>query len=231
MPAPVSAVGGAEALGARRGRRGRGVEDGSRRGRRRLCRRRDDDRRGRRLRSTAWPTGSPTGVADGLARRRAGWSGGAAEHRAEVQERRSHQLLELVRGGGVAGHVHDDVLAALDQDLGLADTGRVDTLGDDAARHVELVLVRRLAVDGLRRHRQANAALQVEAELGLGLVVAGHEDERVEHDNDDAQDGKVSAGLQLSGGCGHVCFRLSDRSSRRGGIDRGEAPAISPAPR
>ncbi|MCO5556192.1 hypothetical protein L7F22_009736 [Adiantum nelumboides] len=87
---------------------------------------------------------------------------GALQHLAEAQLRGLAQGAGLL--AGVAGDGDDDV-AAVQLDLGAADTEPVDALLDDVLRLDQLVTRRWLPVGGAGGERDAGATLQVDAQL------------------------------------------------------------------
>jgi hypothetical protein len=105
--------------------------------------------------------------------------------------RRLHQLAQLVGIGG-AGHLDDDVAGAVDGDAGLGDAAEVDPLGDDLPGLLHLLAVGRATAGRAGGQRHAGAALQVQAELRMGLLVAGEEHQPVQGYDDQRQSHEVS---------------------------------------
>src|SRR5262249_25101140 len=98
----------------------------------------------------------------------------------------------------LARHGDDDLLTVQD-DLGATDTDLVDPVLDDLACLVELVLVRG-ALLAARGQRDPGAALQLDTQLGLRLVVTRGEHERIQDDHDEQEGREVSHRPELPGG-------------------------------
>ena len=143
----------------------------------------------------AGPPGGPPGGAPGL-RGAPGWllalacGGNGVDHRPDVRAAPSGPRLRASLLS-LPGH-GDDQVVAVDDDLGAGDTEAVDAGADDLLRLVQRVAGRPRPVGGARGQRDAGAALQVDAELGLGLLVAGQEHQQVDADEQDQEKRQVA---------------------------------------
>ena len=93
-------------------------------------------------------------------------------HGADVEPRGLSEVARLA--AVVAGH-RDDQVVTTDHDFRPCDAEAVDALGDDLLGLVELVARGSLTVGRPRGQRDAGTTLQVDAELGLWVAVAGEE--------------------------------------------------------
>ena len=118
-------------------------------------------------------------------RHRARWLLPLLRNRHDINHRPDEQpggLPEVACLVAVATRDGDDQVVAVDDDLRARHTEAVDAGTDDL-----LCLVERLAggpgtIGGARRQRHPGAALKVDAELRLGLLVAGEEHQQVQAD-------------------------------------------------
>ncbi len=139
-----------------------------------------------------WPAGGPPGGAPGRPARRAAAARlrrDHVDHRPDVQPR---GLAEVAGLAAVVARHGDHEVVAVDDDLGPRDAEAVDAGRDDLLRLVERVRRGPRAVGRAGGQRDAGAALQVDAELRLGLLVAGQEDQEVYADQQHQEECQVA---------------------------------------
>src|SRR5699024_10529297 len=115
---------------------------------------------------------------------------------ANFQLRRLAKLPSLVTASSRNG---DHQVVAVLRDLGAADAHPVDSGFDDLACLLERLVARRFSVGGLCGERDPGAALQVNAELGIGLSVPGEEHQAVQHRDDQPEDREIAPWAELPG--------------------------------
>ncbi len=133
------------------------------------------------------------------------------DHRADVQPRRLAQVAGLA--AVVPGH-GDHQVVAVDHHLGSRNTEAVDARRDDLLSLVQRVLGRPRSVGGTCRQRDPGAALEVDAELRLGLLVAGQKDQEVHADQQREENCQVAGRVHRRRRRCHVSL-VSSRSGRQ----------------
>jgi hypothetical protein len=101
------------------------------------------------------------------------------DHRSDVEPGGLAKVAGLV--AVVAGHGDDQVLA-IDDDLRPGDTQPVDAGTDDLLGLCQGFTGWGRAIGGACCQRDACPALQIDAKLGLGLLVAGEEHQQINTD-------------------------------------------------
>ena len=166
-----------------------------------------------------WPCGCPrlacrrptlgrAGLLAGLLRLLGGYH---VDHRADVQPRRLAQVAGLA---AVVPRHGDHQVVAVDHHLGSRNAEAVDARGDDLLSLVQRVLRRPRSVRRTGRQRDPGAALQVDAELRLGLLVAGQKDQEVHADQQREEDCQVAGRVHRRRRRCHVSL-VSSRSGRQ----------------
>jgi hypothetical protein len=98
---------------------------------------------------------------------------------ADVQPRRLAEVASLV---AVVARHRDDEVVAVDDDLGAGYAEPVDAGGDDLLRLQEGFTSWSGAVRGAGGQGYAGAALQIDAQLGLRLLVSGQKHQQIRTD-------------------------------------------------
>jgi hypothetical protein len=101
-------------------------------------------------------------------------------------------LAEIAGLAAVVARHRDDQVVAVDDDLGPGHAESVHAVADDLLGLHERVPGGRRPVRGARRQRDTGPALQVDAELGLGLLVPREEDEQIGTDQEDQEECQVA---------------------------------------
>ena len=137
--------------------------------------------------------------------------GDRVDHRADVQPRGLAEVAGLV---AVVARHGDHQVVAVDHHLGPRNAEAVDARGDDLLRLVQRVLGGPRPVGRAGRQCDPGAALQVDAELGLGLLVAGQKDQEVHADQQREEECQVAGRVHRRRRRCHVSL-VSSRSGRQ----------------
>ncbi len=111
------------------------------------------------------------------------------DYRTDIQPRGLAQVAGLA--AVVAGH-RDDQVVAIDDDFRSGNTQPVHAVADDLLGLIQRLAGGRRPVRSTSGQRDPRAALQIDAELGLGLLVTGEEDQGEGADEQHQKDGQVA---------------------------------------
>ncbi len=133
------------------------------------------------------------------------------DDRSDVQPR---GLSEVAGLAGVVAGDGDHQVVAVDHHLGSGNAKAVDARGDDLLRLVKRVLGGPRSVRRTGRQCDPGAALQVDTELRLGLLVSGQKDQEVHADHQREEDCQVAGRVHRRRRRCHVSL-VSSRSGRQ----------------
>ena len=138
----------------------------------------------------------------------------------DVQPRGLAEIACLVPVGSRHG---DDQVVAVDDDLRTRYTQSVDPGADDLLRLRQRLFSRPRPVRCPCGQRDPGTALQVDAELGVGLLVAGEEHQQIDADEQDQENRQVTARVHRRRWRCHVLSLLRSCAMRFGA---GRHPAV-----